>query len=179
MKLTPFHSDKSEPVTFDGLYASTRTMHLVFLGSTIIYVVVGLLVKSFVMEGEPGFADLPRSIYSALFVIMSAVSVALGYLTLAGLPRRPAGQGSPAGSGVSSSVDLGRQLLLRHLIRLAFSDTIAIFGLVLFLSNGSLLPLLLFPGVTFALLVAIYPRREQWEEARWQAEQKGMIRMGE
>jgi hypothetical protein len=160
-------SNKTPPQDLDAAFRQVRLTHLAFLASTLIYGLVGILLKQFIMGAEPGFVGLDPSTYFMLLVLFIIISVGLGFVVLVVLPRRNSPQHLVKSEAVSSSAELGQALFKAHSIRIAMTEAIAIFGLVLFLLNGNLLHLLVFIGIAFVLLLLlIFPRKAEWAEAQ-------------
>ncbi len=157
---------------FAEIYSQTRSAHLAFLISPIIYVILGFVIKNFVMGTEPGLVGLSASAYLMLQLIFLLVSAVIGYLLLFELPRRNSPQNILARKDVSSSLELGQALQVTHMIQVFLAVAIAIFGLLLFLLNGRLFHLFVFATFAFSLLIVIYPRRSRWEEAKSLAERE-------
>ncbi len=164
--------EQSASERFAEIYSQTRSMHLAFLMSTVVYVIMGFVIKNFVMGTEPGFVGLSASTYLMLGLIFLLASVVIGYLLLVDLPRRNSPQNILARKDVSSPLELGPALQAAHILRVALAEALAVFGLVLFLLNGNPYHLLVFAAFAFSLLLVIYPRRPEWDEAKTLAERE-------
>lgn len=161
---SPFTNETTSDI--DTMFRQTRYIHLFFLVAIILYGVLGIILKLFVMGSDPGFVGLPSSTYSILLTILTIVSVALGIIILFIFPKKNSPQNLVKRESVSSSEELGQVLSKVHMARVTLAQTIAIFGLVLFFLNGNLPPLFAFSGIAFVLLLLIFSRRAEWDEAQ-------------
>ncbi len=164
--------ERSASKKFTEIYNQTRTVHLAFLMSTVVYVILGFVINNFIMGTMSGFVGLPFSIYLVLIIVFLLVSGLIIYLLLVELPRRNSAQNILARKDVSSPLELGQALQATHMMRIALTQAIAIFGLVLFLLNGNLYHLLVFAAVACGLFIVIFPRRSEWDEAKALAERE-------
>ncbi len=172
MERPSLNPEQSASERFAEIYSQTRTVHLAFLMSTVVYVILGFVIKNFVMGTESGLVGLPALTYLMLRLIFLLVSVVIAYLLLFELPRRNSVQKILARKDVSSPLELGQALQAAHMMQVSLAQAIAIFGLLLFLLNGNLFHLFVFAAFAFTLLVGIYPRRSEWDEAKALAERE-------
>lgn len=160
----PFSGQK--PADFDVAFRRIRLIHINFLVAVPVYGIAGFLIKWFVMDAGSGFVDLPSPDYSILTGILFLAAIALSVIVLFVFPRQNPLQNSKQRAKISSPEELWQALSAFQLARVAMGNSVAVFGLVLFLLNGDLLLLLVFAGMAFVLLALIFPRRTEWEEAR-------------
>ncbi len=162
---SPF-SAETTPEDINTVFRQVRFIHFSFLASTLIYGVVGILLKQFMMGAEPGFVGLDPSPYLMLLTLLIIVSVVVGFMILVVLPKRNSVRHLIKSEAISSSAELGQVLSKAHFLRMALAEAVAVFGLVLFFLNGNLLHLFAFIGIALVLLLLIFPRKAEWDEAQ-------------
>lgn len=150
----------------DTIFRQGRYVHIRFLVSTVVFGLLGILIKLFIINSEPGFVGLSASTYSFLFTLLAIISIALIFIILYVLPRRNSAQNLVEREGISSSEELGKVLYIAHMARISLAQGIAVLGLVLFLLNGNLIHLFGFGVVAFVLLLLTFPRWSEWDEAQ-------------
>lgn len=134
-----------------------QTIYFAGMASVGVYVAVaaGLRASGY----EPAFAATSGTMW--------ALRGAFGFIALAGqlvadqLPVRSAGtlRGSMwQDPGVATAA-------VRTILRMAFSESIAIFGLLLFLLGGSLIDLGAFALVSLSALGLRFPTKDRWAQA--------------
>lgn len=166
MKQQPIPAQKITSADIDTMFLQTRKIHSLYLVSISVYGVGGILIKWLIMGTDPGFVGLPATTYLVLITTLTIVSIILGTVSLVVLPRRNSPRNLVEREGITSSIELVQALVASHYTRISFLSAIAIFGLVLFFLNGDLFVLFAFGVAAFILLLLIFPRRKEWDEAQ-------------
>ena len=132
-------------------------VQLVSLAITVtplIYLFVCFLLQEFIMEGPGGFADVPESLHTILFIIGLSIGTTSIFAShfLRGLMLSQAKE---------KSLELKMRVVL---ITLALSETSAIFGLVFFLLTGKLMGAAILMALGLAAAITLFPTRRWLEE---------------
>ena len=156
---------RKQATTVAEAYHAMRLAHVQFLFSGLTYIVVAWLLRRNVPGAEHGFVDLPASQYNPLLYLAFVISLAAAVLLFAYIIPRHTLLAPAQQENVNTLPALLKALQQTHLLRIVIADIPAILGLVLFLLNGQMEPLVSLVGVTWLLLLVTFPRREDWEEA--------------
>jgi len=164
VSMPAFFQRKQATTVADALRAM-RLAHIQFFLSSFSYILVAWLLRQMVPGAERGFVDLPASQYNSLLYLAFVLSLAAAVLLFAYIVPRRTLVVAAQQEDVNSLPALIKALQQTHLLRVVVADFPAILGVVLFLLNGQMEPLLSLVGVTWLLLLVTFPRREDWEEA--------------
>ena len=151
---------------FEEIFAKTKFVHFFFITSALIYVLLASQLQQYVFEPGSGFVTLPSTEYMLLLGVLVVAAFVCAAIVLLVLPKRNTVEFLVEKRNVKSLNQLGLGLREEHLRRVIFCNTIAIFGLVLFLLNGNIFHLIPFVAVSILLLILIYPRWANWEAAK-------------
>ncbi len=161
-------SQKITPETpFDDAFNITRRNHVMFMISGLVYVLVAWLIQQFVWGGQPtGFLNLPELTYLMLAgaaVVLTLAAIAALFLIL---PKMTSPAAVLDKKDISTVETLGFELSQAHMVRIVAAQTPAILGLVLYLLNGNIPHMIIFVAISLLLLLATFPRRDDWEEGK-------------
>lgn len=134
-------------------YRTTMVIGLGLIASVGGYVVVAELIKTGVIGGyeyplasdDPAYGILKYALLGLSFLDLLVIKV-IGSLILSG--------GSPP----------AQRLMTKSIISMAICESVAIYGLVLFLLAGSRLDFYLFTVVSLIFFGVFFPRYHRWEE---------------
>lgn len=149
--------------SFEGFFQVTRKVHWIFAVSPLIYVLVALVLKRWVLQPQGGFVDFAVAEYNLALLGAGLASIGMCFALYFLLPRWQSVAKLIKQS--TSLLDLGAQLYRVHLQRVQIAMIPAILGLVLFLLNGILEHLVVFSLITLLLLVVMRPRWSVWQQA--------------
>jgi len=161
----PAPFQRKQATTVAEAFNSMRLAHIQFLISGFTYIVVAWLLRKNVPGAEHGFVDLPASQYNSLLYLAFVLSLGAAGLLFAYIIPRHTLVAAAQQESVNTLPALLKALQQTHLLRIVIADIPAILGLVLFLLNGQMEPLVSLVGVSWLLLLVPSPRREDWEEA--------------
>ncbi|MFZ2969707.1 MAG: hypothetical protein WA063_01015 [Minisyncoccia bacterium] len=128
---------------------SSKVFWFVFFIAIFIYNIVAIVMSSDEKFGENGFIGMDNGTYSMLFYAFLAVS-AVNFVVIFKLKSKtdvkfPVRQAS--GKEINYS-----------LVKIAFAESMAIFGLMLFLMNGNFSHLMLFTVLAIVGMFLVYPK---------------------
>jgi hypothetical protein len=135
--------------------------------------ILSLLLYVFAVEyiimsnpGFRGYAPVPHHQYNILRLVMLGV----GLLDLALIPylRKRALSGRVRQRGAAAAPGPPGRLLIASILAFALCESLAIYGLVLFLVNGLRQDFYLFLGLSVVAAMINFPRFERW--LAWAAE---------
>jgi hypothetical protein len=150
----------SPPAAFSAL----NVVHLAFVGAVIVYFVTGEIISSQVEDFRPGgLVDLDSAMIWAVRGMLMVTGI--GALILAHtyfsdesfVPRVLSRQGDVDDAAVAAALQTA------HVIRLALTEGVAIYGLTLFICNGHRYDLYGFGAVALLNLAVLRPGRDRWE----------------
>lgn len=131
-------------------------MTLAFMGATLTYVIVGLQMRA---SGALPLADMDGSVLWILRGALAFVGLAgqAAVELVASSPRLKPGPWTPG----ASEPQLARASTVT-VLRLALTEAIGIFGLLLFMLGNHLADLLAFNAVALVMLGVRFPTKERW-----------------
>ncbi|MEX0682498.1 MAG: hypothetical protein WD904_14575 [Dehalococcoidia bacterium] len=138
-------------------------LHFAYTMAVIIYIVAGELMRVTITDFAPeGFTNYDDQIWAlrAVFAALSFLGLFATHVLYAdsrvvdGLLKR-------GGEVTDASVLMRLQTV--HILKLGWTGSIAIFGLVLYVFNADRLDLYSFCLVALANFILILPQRDQWE----------------
>jgi hypothetical protein len=136
-----------------------------FVAAVVIYVIVGEVMRLLISDFAPeGFINWGSEIWviRAVLAALSLYSIVASHFIFTDERMLTAALGK------STQVDdatIFTQLQTTQITRLALSESIAVYGLVLYVMNAERLDLYIFCGVALLNLILIRPRRDRWESA--------------
>jgi hypothetical protein len=145
-------------------FSAVTILHLTFSAAVLIYVVTGEIIAASVEDLRPGgFVDLDNGmlwIVRGFLAFNGAIGIILAFTVFGddqNVPRMLGRAQEVTDATVAAALQTG------HILRLAFAEAIAIYGLVLFQLNGHRYDLYGFAGVALAIFVLSRPSRDRWE----------------
>jgi len=156
-----------KPSSPDQAFRSLPIIHGAFLASAVMYVIVGE-VNAWALEpfdGHGGDSLQDKELWLRLGLLaLTGLQFALTFSVFAGdeAVDRTLRNMKQA---TSDAMSVAQALTTLHILRVALLELPAIFGFALFLLGGERLDLYLFPGLSAAGLLLIWPKRSQWESA--------------
>lgn len=147
-----------------AVFSVLNVLHLVFVGAVIVYFVTGEMIAAQVEDFRPGgLADLGSASTWALRAVL--VITGLGALILAHtffsdgsfVPRMLSKRGDASDASIAATLQTA------HIIRLALTEGVAIYGLTLFICAGHRYDLYGFGAVALLNLAVLRPSRDRWE----------------
>jgi F0F1-type ATP synthase membrane subunit c/vacuolar-type H+-ATPase subunit K len=156
-----------ETVPRDRLKNSLRTARLIgfaMVGSVLVYAVVAELIKLRI-PGFRGFSPPPRM--EMLRYLLLAVAIAeffmIRFIRRVILSNPPRSFGDPS-KGKASWPMVIQRLMTSTVISYVFCESIALFGLVLFLIGGRSSDFYLFLVLALLFFAIYFPKDSQWED---------------
>jgi len=151
-----------EPPTDEALHKGHRTTVYIccaMIASVFVYMGVAEYLAA---QNAPfhGYSPVPGDVYNKLRLIL----LALALVDLALIPFLHNRVLSAGNRTSTSSVSSYQRLLSASMVSFALCESIAVYGLVLFLLNGGLRELYLFIFISLVSFVIHFPRYERWEE---------------
>lgn len=149
------------------VFNATSVVHIAFLIAVVIYVVVGEVISATnpEFEGylEPGFDMEP--LLRLLFIGISVVQALLAVTWFRGnrLVETAIENSRKTLNQEPDAAVVAGGLQSAHILRLAMFESIAVYGLTLFLMGGERLDLYGFCAASFVGLLLIWPKRTGWE----------------
>lgn len=144
----------------DAAFRRVRWMHLGFMAIVLVYVELGILQRAF--DVEPQLEDNNETLW-ALRVGLAFLSVAgqVGVRVIAGSSSTKAHERP----GWVGQFDAATQKAFSNaILRMAVSEAIAIYGLLLLMLGGHFADLLLFCGLSLAAFAWHFPKRGRWDQ---------------
>jgi hypothetical protein len=140
---------KDQNITLKSRYLAVNFIGLAMIGAVFVYAGVVEVIK---WQWVPfsGFANLPpqtASLLKYIFLALAAAQFVIIKVVLKTLPAR--------------SLD---KLPQAAIITFALCETVAIFGLVLFLLTGNALDFYVFMVISLGYFYLFFPKYEQWEQ---------------
>ena len=144
-------------------YRITAFIGLAMIASLVVYAVVAEVIKK---QHAPfgGFSPMPDVISTLRYVLLGVVAVEffairfLNTLMLSGkAPIRSSSMVSPFSPGV-------QRLISASIVTFAMCESVAIYGLVLFLIQGNSSDFYLFLALSLFYFIIYFPRYGIWEE---------------
>lgn len=155
-----------DPFAEDSLRKGHRLavyMCCAMIASVFIYAGVAEMVAA---QNAPfhGYAPVPAAVYGKLRLILLIIALVdfalIPYIRSRALTSRRRSRAAYA-SSLPESV---QRFLAASIVSFALCESIAIYGLVLFLMNGRRPELYLFIAISLAAFVLHFPRFERWRE---------------
>ena len=144
--------DSAAKAEFDKQHRVTQIVFLAMMASVLLYLVVGVVLRTSGGRGEGAGAD------GALVYVF--YGLAAGLIALILLIRRRLIPSTKAFQNSQSSLS---ELLVKYrtgyIVALALGESVGVLGLVLSLLSGSLTHLFRFCVVSIVLVVTAYPRK--------------------
>ena len=169
-----FSGQSSPPPDFETAFRSAKLISLIFAAAVFMYLLLAWLLHSLVLEPGHGLVDLPQDLFNMIVVAALLASLGVAVLVLFILPQRDSVENILNRANVATLQDLAAAMLQAHSVRAALAEAPAIFGLVLFLLNGALLPLAALVAFSWAVQALTFPRWPDWEEARNRGRARGL-----
>jgi len=150
-------------------YRMTAVIGLVMIASLVVYAVVIELIKK---QNAPfgGFSPMPDVISTLRYTLLGVVVVEFFMIRLLNtlmLSGKAPLRSSPTTIPFSPAV---QRLVVASIVTYALCESVAIYGLVLFLIQGNTGDFYLFLAVSLFYFIVYFPRYGNWEE--WIAEQE-------
>ena len=147
---------------FDKTMKTAWVLWAAIFMSLFIYLIVCFLVR-----GKMNFDQFPESDYRTLRYVLMAVGAAT-FLAVPRLGRMLSKVGSgrishEGSTGMADQHPAGSRYLVSLVVKLAFCESIGIYGLVLYFLKGDLVTLLLFLAVSALAMVIHRPDRNDLE----------------
>ncbi len=148
-------------------YRTTVFIGLAMLASLIIYAVVVELIKK---QNAPfgGFSPLPADVVGTLRYVLLAVA-AVEFIVIQILNKLMLSAKAPAVRTVAVAAPFG-QLVSAAVVTFALCESVAIYGLVLFLIQGDTSDFYLFLMISLVYYAVYFPKYGKWEE--WMQERQ-------
>ena len=140
-------------------------LQFTFGAAVVVYVIVGEVIRVAIDDFAPdGFVNLGGGIWVLRGILgaLSLCSLIASHFVFT--DERQLRSGMPRGSVVEDAT-VAMQLQTAQVVRLALTESIAIYGLVLYLMNAERVDLYLFCGVALSNIILTRPTRERWESA--------------
>ena len=143
-------------------YRRTSIVGMAMLASLFMYLVVAMAIQT-TQDPFEGFAsfeggELIRNVFLALSLIQ-IIAIKIIKSRALSIPSPTPAHGSPTDPSRLAGI-----LATSSIVNFALAESIAVYGLVLFLLNGSSTDFYIFLGLSFLAFVMFFPRYEQWEE---------------
>jgi F0F1-type ATP synthase membrane subunit c/vacuolar-type H+-ATPase subunit K len=145
-------------------YRRTSIIGVAMLSTLFMYLVVAMAIQT-TQDPFEGFAALEddgllRNIFLALslFQVIAIKIIKNRVLSIASTAT------ASAVGGPTDPSRLATLLTKSSIMNFALAESIAVYGLVLFLLNGSSTDFYIFLGLSFLTFVMFFPKYEQWEE---------------
>lgn len=150
-------------------YRITAFVGLAMIASLIVYAVVVELIKK---QNAPfgGFSPMPEVIGKLRYVLLGVVVVeffVIRFLNKLMLSGKAPLRSSPTAGPFTSEV---QRLISASIVTFALCESVAIYGVVLFLIQGNTSDFYLFLALSLFYFIVYFPRYGNWEE--WIAEQE-------
>jgi F0F1-type ATP synthase membrane subunit c/vacuolar-type H+-ATPase subunit K len=141
-------------------YRTTVLIGLVMMASLVIYAVVVEVIKK---QNAPfsGFSPLPPDVFTTLRYALMAVA-AIEFIVIQIVNRAMLSAKAPATRTASTAPFV--QLVSAAVVSFALCESVAIFGLVLFLIKGDTSDFYLFLMVSLLYFAVYFPKYGKWEE---------------
>jgi F0F1-type ATP synthase membrane subunit c/vacuolar-type H+-ATPase subunit K len=139
----------------------TVVIGLVMMASVLIYAVVAEIIKK---QNAPfsGFSPLPPDVFTTLRYALLAVAV-IQYFIIQFLNKVMLSSNAPA-MGTVSPAGSSTPLISASVVAFALSESVAVYGLVLFLIQGDSTDFYLFLMISLIYFTIYFPKYEKWEE---------------
>ena len=152
------------PTTAQQVFQATRILHLLFLAASLMYVLLGEMIRLLVEDfSGGGFIGLGDEVWLARAgIIAYALAFTFGPRLISD-DSRIASMVREDGKADDGVIAKGLQTAL--ILRLAFAEAIATSGLMLYLVGGNRLDLYVSAAIAIVAFFFFRPTREQWQEA--------------
>jgi len=130
--------------------ASNKILWFMFFIAIFVYNIVAVFMSYDEKFGENGFIGMESGLYSLLFYALIIVS-AVNFIVIFKLKARAESK-TPILSSSGKEINY-------TVVRMAFAESMAIFGLMLFLTNGNFDHLLLFTALAVIGMFFVYPKK--------------------
>ena len=157
---------RDSPQTPSQAFQNTLTIHLAFAGSIVIYVIVGETIRwgnpEFVGRGygPEWFGD------NLMWLRLGALAYSAVNVALFLIYNRDRFIDNMVGkSDKEPAIALSGALVTNHILKVAITGSVAVFGLLLYMLGSERLDLYLFCGTALVGHLLIWPRRAAWESA--------------
>jgi hypothetical protein len=145
-------------------FQNTTTLHLAFMAACFMYLVVAEVIRLVVDDfAGKGFNDMDDGLAWGLRAALLVGAVAVLALTRTVLSDESVVPRILKNQAEVNDTTLAAALQSAHIIRLAATESIAIFGLVLYMQTGDRIDYV-FLGLSFLPLLALRPTRDHWNE---------------
>jgi hypothetical protein len=150
--------------TAGSVFQTVVVLHFAYTGALFCYFIVGEVMKATVFPPEPAFVNLGSPtiwVLRGIFAATGAIGLVLSYtaFTDASTVPRVLKRKTEVDDGTIAAA-----LQTAHILRLAYVEAIAIYGLLLFMLDGHRYDLYGFGMVALLNLIALRPTRDKWEE---------------
>jgi hypothetical protein len=155
-----------EPITDESLRRGHKVaVYICCAMIASVFVYVGVAEFSAVQNAPfHGYSPLPGPVHDKLRLILLVMAL-VDFSLIPYLRNRVLSADNRTGAGsVSSYPAAVQRLLSASVISFALCESIAIYGLVLFLLNGELREFYLFIFIALVSFVLHFPRYERWQE---------------
>ena len=151
--------------TAGSVFQTVVVLHFAYTATPFCYFIVGEIMRAMVFPPEPGgFVNLGSPtiwVLRGIFAATGAIGLVLSYtaFTDAATVPRVLKRKTEVDDGTIAAA-----LQTAHILRLAYVEAIAIYGLMLFVFDGHRYDLYGFGIVALLNLIALRPSRDKWEE---------------
>lgn len=154
----------------EQIFQTVIVLHLSFMGAVIMYIIVGEVMDwsdpefdGYILTNDDGGTKLLLRI---LFGIVAGISYVLAFTWLRGLGylERTIQSVSKRRQREPDAGTAAAALQTRHIARIASLESIATFGIILYVLGGERIDLYGFCAVSTVGLLLTWPRRSEWEE---------------
>lgn len=129
---------------------SNKILWFMFFIAIFVYNIVAVFISYDEKFGGNGFIGMESGLYSMLFYTFIIISI-VNFIVIFKLKAK---------TDVKSPVQQSSGKEINYaVVRIAFAESMAIFGLVLFLINGDFNHLLLFTALAIAGMFLVYPKK--------------------
>ncbi|MGH9462466.1 MAG: hypothetical protein ACRD1X_14725 [Vicinamibacteria bacterium] len=145
-------------------YRRTAVIGGAMMSTLLVYTVVALAIAS-TSDPFEGFASLDDGglLRNVLLGLSLLQVVTIKIIRDRALQSPDPSSGVPTGKPGSRS-QLVSRLVSTSIVTFAFAESIAMYGLVLFLLNGDSTDLYIFLGLSILTFIMFFPKYHQWEE---------------
>lgn len=163
--MTRLPGPNSQSTLPSQVYQTGVILQFAFGAAVLIYVVVGEVIRV-AIDGfsNDGFVNFGGEIWvlRGVFAALSIYSVTASHFVFTDERQL---RGAVSKGMVVDDASVAAQLQTAQIMRLSLTESIAIYGLVLYMMNAERLDLYLFCAVALANLIVTRPTRDRWESA--------------
>jgi F0F1-type ATP synthase membrane subunit c/vacuolar-type H+-ATPase subunit K len=145
-------------------YRRTAVIGAAMMSTLVMYAVVGLAIAS-TQDPFEGFVSLEDDgLLRNLFLGLSLFQVVAVQIIRGRALRVPDPSSRFPNAKTSTSPQLVSRLVSTSIVTFALAESIAVYGLVLFLLNGKSTDFFVFLGLSLLAFIMFFPKYHQWEQ---------------